>query len=468
MIIFFVYGETFFVLGLAIALQSWKHSRLPLVRTLPWLAAFGFTHGFHEWGHLFISIQATYMPQSFINLLITLQALLLAISFALLFQFGIETLRPLPQRLRFVRYVPLALLITWGWYSGTQASRGENSMSGWYIYVSDMARYAIGTPGAIMAAYGLYRQHRELKQGIELPKNLSLSFTLAAMSLLIYALLGGIIVSRADFFPANWLNSQTLYATTWIPVELWRSLPGLILAVSVIRALELFRIELDRQLVDMEEQQVLLAERERIGRELHDVTLQSIYASGLLLRTVERDVEKAGLHPGLEQIHESIRLLDETIANIRHYIGNLQNQPTAHSLKVALVDLIDQSPIKSLVDVETVLDVPDNRHLTPVQIRHLLAITSEALSNVARHAHARRVRIVATAGETCLCLEITDDGQGMAPDYVIGYGLRNMQERARMLGGQLTLTSQPKRGTTIRVEIPWTEENEDHQAPDRG
>ena len=61
-IVLTVYGQVFFVLGLAIALQSLKRSTLALARPLPWLAAFGIVHGFHEWGYLFIPIQSGYLP----------------------------------------------------------------------------------------------------------------------------------------------------------------------------------------------------------------------------------------------------------------------------------------------------------------------------------------------------------------------------------------------------------------------
>ncbi len=60
-IIYFIYGLMFFVLGLAIALQSRHSSHLELARSLNWLAAFGFLHGFHEWGDLFIPLQAEYL-----------------------------------------------------------------------------------------------------------------------------------------------------------------------------------------------------------------------------------------------------------------------------------------------------------------------------------------------------------------------------------------------------------------------
>ncbi len=101
----------FFSLGLVIALQSWRHSRLTLARTLKWLAAFGILHGLHEWADVFVPLQSRYLAAPAIDLLIFLQVFLLAASFACLFQFGVEMMRPLPGRWWLLRFVPAALLI---------------------------------------------------------------------------------------------------------------------------------------------------------------------------------------------------------------------------------------------------------------------------------------------------------------------------------------------------------------------
>ena len=115
-IVLTVYGQVFIVLGLAIALQSWKRSTLALARPLPWLAAFGIVHGFHEWGYLFIPIQSGYLPLSLTETLLVLQLLMKGVSFALLLQLGVElvaamTNLPILPRLRLL---PAAALLAWG------------------------------------------------------------------------------------------------------------------------------------------------------------------------------------------------------------------------------------------------------------------------------------------------------------------------------------------------------------------
>src|SRR6266498_5299518 len=112
-ILLFVYGLGFFILGFAIILQSQRSSRLELVRSLRWLAAFGITHALHEWGDLFIPIQAQYLQPLIVKLLFMLQLVLLAGSFACLFEFGISVLRPF-NGAGWMRGVPAFIFAGWG------------------------------------------------------------------------------------------------------------------------------------------------------------------------------------------------------------------------------------------------------------------------------------------------------------------------------------------------------------------
>ncbi|HLF66302.1 MAG TPA: hypothetical protein VI522_01665, partial [Gammaproteobacteria bacterium] len=161
-VIFFIYGQVFFVLGLVIALQSWRHSRLALARSLKWLAAFAFLHGFHEWGDVFIPLQANFLAAPFIEILLGVQVILLALSFACLFQFGLETLRPLPDHLLFLRYLPGAALALWVFFAFGPTLSITNNASQWATFNNILARYLMGFTGAFVAAYGLRRQAQSL------------------------------------------------------------------------------------------------------------------------------------------------------------------------------------------------------------------------------------------------------------------------------------------------------------------
>lgn len=460
-IILSVYGQVFFVLAMAIALQSWRHSRLALARSLQWLAAFGGTHALYEWGDVFIPLQSAYMPVPVVELLRSLQSVLLAVSFACLFQFGIELLRPLADHRRFLRYLPTAVLLLWiGWAFGL-ALAATDDLPHWYALVAIWARYAIGFPGALLAASGLWRQARQLAPEPHL-QVIVRALRVAVLALVGYSVMGGLVTPPGAFFPASWLNTARLEQLVVIPVPLLRALLGLVLTVAIIRSLEAFRIELDRRLTSMEEAQVLAAERERIGREIHDGTLQSVYAAGLLLQVTERKLrrEYAVALADLAPLQQSAQLLDQAIADMRSYIGTLRTAPDGRSLAASLHELAHDRHLQSLMEVDLTSSIPEGEALTPGQIGHLLAIANEALSNVARHARATRVGLSASVCDGRLRLEIRDNGRGLPVDIVVGYGLRNMRERARMLGGDLALHSQPGHGTLVTIDVPWKESNE--------
>ena len=460
-LVFFVYGQIFFVLGLTTALQSWRHSRLVLARSLKWLAVFGITHGLHGWGDVFIPLQAQYMAPPFIDLLLGLQAMLLAVSFVALFQFGVEHLRPLPDQQRYLRYLPGAALVIWIFVAFGPSLTATDSGLTWYRLNNIWARYTIGFPAALLAAYGLRTQAYRLIAPVEMP-HIWRTLQIAGLALASYSVMGGLIVPPANFFPASWLNSVVIEQVTLIPIPVYRSVVGLILMLALLRAFEVFRIELDRHLSTMEETQVLITERERIGRELHDGTLQTIYAAGLLLRTSEKELTQEAISAScLSRVEQSIALLDEAVRDIRSYIGALQTEPNSQSLAASLQELATSNHMRSLVDVEVDLNLPDDQPLTPAQVGHLLAIVNESLSNVVRHSHATHLHIAANIMDGQLILKIEDNGQGLPSDYVEGYGLRNMQDRARLLGGSMAVDTNQGIGTRVTVKLPWDEVGED-------
>jgi signal transduction histidine kinase len=458
-VIFFIYGQVFFVLGLVIALQSWRHSRLALARSLKWLAAFAFLHSFHEWGDVFIPIQANFLATPFVDILLGVQVILLALSFACLFQFGLETLRPLPDHLLFLRYLPGAALALWVFCAFGPTLNVTSNASQWATLNNILARYMMGFTGAFVAAYGLRRQAHSLIAPMKMP-HIWRMLQIGGLTLAAYGIMGGLVVPLANFFPANIINDINLERFTLVPVQLYRSILGFILILVTLRVLEVFQVELDRQISSMEEAQMVIAERERIGRELHDGTLQTIYAAGLLLKTSQKEVAgQPALAKSSTRITQTIELLDQAVADIRAYIGALRDKSDSKSLVAGLQELTSARHLRSLVEFELHLDLPEHRIMSPARIGHLLAITNEALSNVARHAQATRVQLSATSTDNKLLLKIADNGLGLPVDYVNGYGLRNMRERARMLGGEMRLDSTSNHGTIISVEVPWGEDD---------
>jgi signal transduction histidine kinase len=460
-VFFFLYGQVFFIVGLAIASQSRRHSRLALTTSLPFLAIFGISNGLAQWGHVFIPIQATYLPTSWIAALQFAQVSLLALSFAALMRFGLQLMTPEPVPQAWASWLPVGLLMVWE----------VTLVAGWLLHLAPDAvlltywevigRYLLAGPAAIIAALGLrgYNQ-REIKP-LNLPR-IEHFLRLASLSLAALALLNGLIVPDAPFMPANVLNYSLLERTIGVPIQVFLSIFGLILAYSVIRAMEIFQIETAQALEEAERARVLVADRERIGRELHDGTIQSIYAAGLMIESAAYLIEESP-EEAQEKLSRVMKSLNNTIQEIRRYIFDLRAEPEPQLADLAgsLSKMLRDLHVNTLLSVDLTVDGEDPQSLTAEQRRHVLSIVREALTNISRHAQAKRVLVRLQWGLDSLRLRIADDGIGMTdlPKDGRGQGLRNMRERTMLLGGKLTISGQPGRGVVVDLEVPYEYES---------
>lgn len=111
--VIFIYGSIFFLMGFGILLINHQHSRFRLAKSLHWLALFGIVHAFADWGHLFIPIQREYASEQTYLILRTIRIVLNALSFALLFQFGISLLLQTKRTLSKLRVIPVIIFVLW-------------------------------------------------------------------------------------------------------------------------------------------------------------------------------------------------------------------------------------------------------------------------------------------------------------------------------------------------------------------
>ncbi|MGH2429892.1 MAG: sensor histidine kinase [Candidatus Limnocylindria bacterium] len=493
-IVLSVYGQVFFVLGLAIALQSRKRSELPLARSLPWLAAFGIVHGLMEWGYLFVPIQAGFLPQPVIEALLVLQLLLKGLSFALLLQFGAELLlHARPERARtaaaagtgplgqpWLRLAPAMATMLWAvatlTLSATVAGGFTPDPAPWLradeiepairgvgapLAVGDVvARAMLALPGAILVVLGLRRTQRAL--GALAVPPVGGALRIGAIAFGVYAVLGGLVGMPAPFPPASVLNSQVVLDTFGIPIEVFRSLAGLAMALAVIRSLELFERETDRILADARRRELLLRERERIGRDLHDGIIQSIYAAGLHLEQAAADIGPQS-NGARDRIGTVMGELNRITADIRSTIFDLRSgELEARDAERIVAAVAEELRANTLVELDLRTEGMFRPRLNPEQAEQLRHIVTEAFSNVLRHARARHVRVRMASSRRRLTLEISDDGVGFDPERApVGrgrrgraQGLANMRRRAELLGGTFSATSAAGHGTTLSLTIP--------------
>lgn len=454
-IILFIYGLIFFILGFAIILQTRQSSRLDLARSLSWLAAFGITHGFTEWGDLFIPIQAHYLGAPTVKLLQIFQLILLAISFACLFEFGVAALRPL-GRARWLHGFAAGLLLVWVFVIFFVILPFQADAAAWYSTANALARYFIGFPGAILAAYGLREHTLRRIAPLNAPRIVN-TLRIVVAGLGIYAVLGGLIPPPVGFFPGNLVNSQTFIQLIGVPVIVFRSVVGLVIAVAIIRALEIFDLETQRRIESLEQQQIMEADHQRLARDLHDGAIQKVYTAGLLVESAAR-LAKPKSEIG-QRLQRAEVVLNDSIADLRHNLAELHVDSPASGkpLPELLQELAEDPHYNSLVNISLEIKLPESKMFSPARTEHVFAITNEALSNIVRHAHARNVKIRVQDLGKYLQIVIKDDGIGMSPDALPGHGLRNMRDRARLLNGKLDFSHPNHKGTTVTLKIPWVD-----------
>lgn len=454
-LVYFIYGLVFFLLGAVIALQSRSYSRLDLARSLSWLAAFGFAHGLHEWGDFFIPIQATYLSPGIIELLHQLHLLLLAVSFAFLFEFGVTLLRPL-GRMRWLHILPPTLLAVWIFVVYFPLPILLPDFNVW-VNVSDaLARYFICVPAGLLAGYGL-RQHTYHRIApLNVPYIVNM-LRFAGVMLGLYALFSGLLVDPIPFFPGNVLNSQTFTAALGAPPPVFRSIVGLGLLVAIIRGLEIFNVETARMIESMQQQQILTSEHERLARELHDGAIQKVYTAGLLVQSAQK-LAITGNEELSNRLERAVSVLHDAISDLRQNLNDLHASPSEDPLPDLLRKLAEDPRFRSLIDITLTTDLEGIGVLSPVRAEHVLSIVNEALSNVVRHARAGKVKITACTKEGRLKLTIQDDGVGIPRKVQPGYGLRNMRDRARLLGGQIEISNTNGKGALVSLDIPLVDE----------
>jgi len=204
----------------------------------------------------------------------------------------------------------------------------------------------------------------------------------------------------------------------------------------------------------------ILEERERIGMDLHDGVIQSIYAVGLALEHA-RLLMPTDQAASEARINQATADLNHTIRDIRAYILDLKpRQMNEENLLEGIQRLIAEFKANTMID--TTFDSAEDGFLALPQT-HAIAlfhICQEALANIAKHAHATEVRVSMWKSADRLLMEIHDNGSGFDQDrtaLTLGHGLANMNTRARNVGGEVEISSEPDEGTTILVWVPFKE-----------
>ncbi len=475
-LIYFGYGLAFFSMGLAIVMEVGRCSDPRLRHALWYLAAFGFLHGAHEWIEMFSDLQVLPFEQDWAQSWQIFRLVILAFSFLVLGTFGVLLLAPDERYRRLSLMVPLCLSGVWSF--GLLAIAGRYSIPGALGNVIDVwTRYVLAIPGAILACCGLVFQQREFRRvGMS---QFGRDTLWAAIAFAWYGLVGQAFTRPSLLPPSTFLNTELFIDLFGFPVQLLRAGAAVVAAFFVVRFLRSFEVETQRKLAELQTARLEVAqrremvysellrrvvaaqeaERQRVARELHDETGQALTAIGLGLRGVtnllRQDSNRAASN--LRQLETLVaRSLDELqrlIADLRP--SHLDDLGLPAALRWYCNEIQNRAKIQINVEI-----TGEHRELPAEMKTALFRVAQEALTNVVKHARATCASVRLAYDIDAVILEVEDNGVGFDPKIMKSsarpsWGLLGMDERTSLLGGKLTIRSEPEHGALICMVIPY-------------
>lgn len=475
-IIYFFYGLAFFSMGLLVAMEGGRSTDTRLRLALRPLAGFGLAHAIYEWLEMFERV-AGYTGQSEPHLLSIIEFVLLAFSFLSLAAFGSYLVLGSESTWRVSLMIPLTLEAIWVF--GLLSFKGQYPTDALPAVAEAWTRYSIAIPAGLLAAVGLVVQQRAFRRaGLVRFGQDSLW---ASVAFGWYSLVGQIFAGQSLLPPSTFINQDLFLQLFGFPIQILRAVTATFASIFVIRFLRAFHVQAERKIAQLQEERLQEArereelraelfrrvvaaqesERQRIARDLHDETGQSLTAIGMGLRGL-----KDGISPRNKQGYEtlgqlesltatSLKELQRIISDLRP--SHLDDLGLSAALRWYTGRLQELTPLKVKVFIsgeEKTLD--DAIKIT------VFRIIQEALNNIVKHAQASYVDIHLNFEEKEARILVRDNGIGFNLDDAraarIGrtsLGLAGMEERAALLGGTVEIHSRPGYGTEVEAVIPY-------------
>lgn len=512
-LLFFIYGLAFFVMGMAVALETRRASALKMAGTLRYLAAFGIIHGSAQWVVMFLLIEYNGSLPEANSWLRFLAVGLSALSGLALLTFGIQLIATRSGRVAPFQWLAVALFGAWiASFSIPQAYGGYASMSvsglstnadclschwdnssvyigaskEWLTSADIWSKYLLILPGTIIAAVGLISQVSVL-QAMRMPQ-IARYAGWAGVAFLCLAFASGIVVPPAPYPPASVLNYAEFTERTGVAPQILWALAAVVIAFFIIRMLNLFEIERRRQLDAAQAEQMrvrrealeaearareaqrmaVLEERERIAREMHDSLAQSVGYVGLKASIAGELLRKGDASSAMEEVAAIEEAAQAAYAEVRASILELRSKTLKErGLLDALQDYVTKFGHEAGLEATIVVDEGASTRFPPRLEVQLIRIIQEALTNVRKHAQATHATIRFGDLDGGHIIVVEDDGRGFDPARVgelagNHFGLETMRERAESIGGHLRVESRPGGGTRVVLTLPHGEKGAEH------
>lgn len=473
--IYFIYGLAFFSMALLVAIEGGRASDVRLRRALPPLAGFGLVHATHEWLEMYILMGH---PNGWeLSILGGIKLATLAFSFISLAAFGSFLLAETEVTRRLILLIPIGLQAIWVF--GLYSFSGQYSVDVLWDVADVWTRYTLAMPASVLTAIGLVIQQRAFRRSGLV--RFGQDALWAAITFGWYGLFGQIFSLETPLRLSQYINEGLFHEVFGFPIQLFRAATAVAAAIFVMRFLRAFQVETERKIADLQAAQLeeshqretlraelfrrvvaaQEAERQRIARDLHDETGQSLTAIGMGLRGLagrlsSRNKEALNTLHKLETLTaESLKELQRLMTDLRP--SHLDDLGLSAALRWYSSKVQEHSPLLIRVDIHgEECDLDDAMKIT------VFRIIQECLNNVIKHSQATHVNIHLHYEEKGVRISVFDNGIGFDREKVQqrrtsrpSLGLAGMEERAALLNGTVSVQSRPGYGTEVEALIPY-------------
>lgn len=455
-LIYLIYGFAMLNMGIfCLKGKEIKFSNLSLLKSLRYLGWFGVIHGISQWVSL-ITIVDLY--PGYFEHFYNINQILKSLSYSLLLYFGLDLFYVKNNYKKMLIKIPIVLFfINFIGYIVLIKNYGLNYHILNTKYNIITMRYAMALTGGIVAAIALFLNAKL----IETTKSIKIAKRYKQLSwvLLIYGLLEGLLVKESNFFPANIINRELFSELFNFPTLALKAIIGLVINYLLIKVIETFSWEQEEKLKKLEKHKIASEERRKLGMEIHDSIIQSLYAAGL-------KVEYLLINKNTDQTSHVLNTvkadLNNTIDKTREFISSTAIETIElEDLNESLVQLVNEFNENQSIKINYKCDFsPFNKgYLSPEKSTEIYYIVQEALCNVIKHSKATYVDIFLQTKYDMINVSVIDNGIGISEADLCKenhIGISSMKERAERVGGNFNVKCL-KRGTMVKVIIPWEE-----------
>ncbi len=329
-LLLFIYGLSFFVLGVSVLFARPRQSEYFFASKIWLLGVFAISHAFEDWISLFEYIH----PEVKFVYLNYLQSFLLLISYIFLFEFSRFIIRKsfLKSKKELRRHLIYKFYYPWAIYSF--ATSGllfliflHPTIGG----INAAIRYTYGFWGASILGLGLYYYGDSLKKSQNINR-LKLYFKISGIAFVFYSIFSGLVVEPISYFPGNYINTQTFLNTFHLPVQTFRGLCAIVIAMASIKTLEIFKYELVAKLNES---------YENIKRFSSNASHQIKTPLTSLRLQIHVALKK---NREIEDYEKTLKSIDSEIISLQDMVGNLllltriQNMNIRDSFKTVELD----------------------------------------------------------------------------------------------------------------------------------